>query len=68
MTTNSDRSWRLERATVHHEGAEARSNKYSASDSTLERKPAPHRRSRVWVGGYTRADGTKVKGHYRTAR
>ena len=28
-------------------------------------KPAPHTRLQVWVGGYTRADGTKIKGHYR---
>ena len=68
MSTNTDRSWRLERASVHRKGAEARSNKYSANDADHDRKPAPHRRSRVWVGGYTRVDGTRVKGHYRAAR
>lgn len=53
---------------MHRDGAEAKSNKYSGSDSTHDRRPAPHRRSRVWIGGYTRADGTRVKGHYRLAR
>jgi hypothetical protein len=42
-----------------------RSNKYSASDN--DKRPAPHSRSRVWVGGYTRTDGTKVHGYYRSA-
>lgn len=68
MASQPDRSWRLERASVHRDGADADSSKYSANDATPERRPAPHRRSRVWVGGYTRADGTKVKGHYRFAR
>lgn len=68
MAGQPNRSWRLERASVHRDGAEAKSNKYSGSDSTHDRRPAPHRRSRVWIGGYTRADGTRVKGHYRLAR
>jgi hypothetical protein len=54
----------MERATSRRSGStRSRSNKYSASDS----KPTPRRgeRSRVWVGGYKRADGTRVKGHYR---
>ena len=40
-----------------------RSNKYSGGDPS--KKPEPGSRERVWVGGYTRADGTKVAGHYR---
>ena len=64
--TASGRAWKLERASVHRKTqARPRSNKYSASDST--KRPAPGERDRVWVGGYTRADGTKVEGYYRAA-
>ena len=59
------RGWKMERASVSRQGAaRSRSNKFSASDR--EERPEPHSRERVWVGGYTRADGTHVKGHYRT--
>jgi hypothetical protein len=55
----------MERASVNVKGkARPRSNKYSASDSKEE--PAAGTRERVWVGGYTRADGTKVNGYYRS--
>jgi hypothetical protein len=61
----SGRAWKLERASVHVKGkSRPRSNKYSNSDPT--ERPAPHTRQKVWVGGYTRADGVKVKGHYRS--
>jgi hypothetical protein len=40
-----------------------KSNKYSGSDQS--KRPAPGTREQVWVGGYQRADGTKVKGYYR---
>jgi len=57
-------AWKLERASIHKKGkTRAQSNKYSHSDA--KPAPAPGTRSRVWVGGYTRADGTKVAGHYR---
>ena len=57
------RSWKPERASVSSSAkSRPRSNKYSNSDS---RKQAPSGRDQVWVGGYTRADGSKVKGHYR---
>lgn len=57
------RAWKNERASVHKSGkARPRSNKYSRSDA---RDTPPEKRSRVWVGGYTRADGTEVHGHYR---
>ncbi len=60
----SGRAWKLERASVKRKGEERpRSNKYSESDS--DERPAPGERTRAWVGGYTRADGRKVKGHYR---
>lgn len=58
----ANRSWKMERASVRR-GGRARSNKYSKSDTT--ERPSAGSRSRVWVGGYKRADGTKVSGHYR---
>lgn len=60
------RSWKMERASVHRNGkARARSNKYSPSDSHA--KPEAGTRSRIWVGGYKKSDGTPVAGHYRGA-
>lgn len=65
MANAAGRSWKLERASVSKQGkSRPRSNKYSASDRG--KKPAPGERTRVWVGGYTRADGTEVKGYYRS--
>ena len=65
MPQAKGRAWKLERASVHVQGKDRpRSNKYSGSDST--KKPAPGARERVWVGGYKRADGTQVKGYYRS--
>jgi len=65
MPLAKGRAWTTERASVHRRGkAGPRSNKFSASDSHA--RPAPGRRERVWVGGYVRADGTKVHGYYRT--
>jgi len=65
MPNKKGRAWKLERASVHVKGkSRPRSNKYSGSDS--DTRPAPHTRIRVWVGGYVRADGTKVNGHYRS--
>ena len=59
-------AWKNERASVSKRGsARARSNKYSKSDQT--ERPARGSRSRVWVGGYERGDGTRVKGHYRSS-
>ena len=55
-------AWKNERASVHRDGAR-RSNKYSSSDS--HSAPPPHSRNSCWVGGYRRADGTRVEGHYR---
>ncbi len=64
MANAKGRAWKLERASVKVAGkAKPRSNKYSGGDSG--KRPAPGTREQVWVGGYTRADGTKIKGHYR---
>lgn len=60
----SGASWKLERASVSHRGrSRPRSNKYSHADS--HDAPDPGTRNRVWIGGYTRSDGTTVRGHYR---
>ena len=62
----SKRSWKNERASVSRKGASRpRSNKYSRSDQS--KRPAAGSRSRIWVGGYTRSDGTEVHGYYRAA-
>lgn len=60
-------SWKNERASVSRKGSNrSRSNKFAKSDTT--RRPEPGSRSRVWVAGYTRADGTEVAGHFRQLR
>ena len=60
----ANRSWKMERASVRRGGrTRSSSNKYSSSDET--ERPSAGSRSRVWVGGYKRSDGTKVSGHYR---
>lgn len=62
---NKKRAWKMERASVHIKGAKRpRSNKYSKGDSG--KKPKPYSRKGLWVGGYTRKDGVKVKGYYKT--
>lgn len=66
MPPAKGRAWKLERASVHVKGrSRPRSNKYCSSDQ--DKKPGPGERSRVWVGGYTRRDGVKVAGHYRSS-
>ena len=65
MANAKGRAWKNERASVTVAGrARPRSNKYSASDQS--KRPAPHSRQRVWVGAYTRADGRRVEGYYRS--
>ena len=62
MSAKSTRAWKNERASVHTNG-KTRTNKHSGGDERHE----PGRGSKVWVGGYTRSNGTKVEGHYRAA-
>lgn len=65
MPSAKGRSWKMERASVTVKGkSRPRSNKYSHSDS--DQRPEPGSRSRVWVGGYTRGNGQKVSGYYRS--
>jgi len=65
MPSTKGRSWKMERASVIVKGkTRPRSNKYSGSDS--DQRPEPGSRSRVWVGGYTRGNGKKVAGYFRS--
>jgi hypothetical protein len=58
---NAGRSWKNERASVNKQNkSRPKSNKYSASDKSNRKDNA----EQYWRAGYTRADGTKVKGHY----
>ena len=64
MANKRGKAWHMERASVHKKGgSRPRSNKYSASDS--HERPSAGSRKRVWVGSYSRADGTHVDGYYR---
>ena len=57
-------SWKKERASVNSKGkARSRSNKYRSS-SDKSKRPATGSASQYWRAGYTRKDGTKVKGHF----
>ena len=60
---NGSGSWKKERASVTKNGSRSRSNKYRLS-SDSSRRPASGSGERYWRAGYTRRDGTKVKGHY----
>ena len=58
---NSGRAWKNERASVNKNSkSRPKSNKYSGSDRSKREENA----EQYWRAGYTRADGTKVKGHY----
>ena len=62
---NSGRAWKNERASVSKKSQKSGSNKYRpASDSS--KRPTAGNVERYWRAGYTRRDGTKVKGHYVT--
>jgi hypothetical protein len=60
---SSGRSWKNERASVNQKSkSRAKSNKYSSSDK--RKRPEAGSSEQYWRAGYTRKDGTKVKGHY----
>ena len=62
---NSSGSWKKERASsTNQKTSKSRSNKYRPEPSDSDKRPAAGTASRYWRGGYTRRDGTKVKGHY----
>jgi hypothetical protein len=57
------RAWKNERASVNRkDSSRSKSNKYSKSDTS--KRPEPGSTTRYWRAGYTRKDGTRVKGHY----
>jgi hypothetical protein len=57
------RAWKNERASVTSKNKpRPKSNKYSKSDTS--ERPQAGSAARYWRAGYTRKDGTKVKGHY----
>jgi hypothetical protein len=61
---NSGRAWKNERASVNRgNSSRPKSNKYRAGSDSKER-PEAGSGERYWRAGYTRRDGTKVKGHY----
>jgi len=54
-------SWKNERASVNKNNkSRPKSNKYSTNDKSKRKDNA----EQYWRAGYTRSDGTKVKGHY----
>jgi hypothetical protein len=57
-------SWKKERASVTRRTG-SQSNKYRP-DSDGGKRPEAGTGERYWRAGYTRKDGTKVKGHYVT--
>ena len=64
---NSGRSWKNERASVNRKGgSKPRSNKYRPGSDSKRLQAGSG--ERYWRAGYTRRDGTKVKGHYVTRK
>jgi len=55
-------SWKKERASVNSKNTNPKSNKYRPSEGSA--RPKAGSTSQYWRAGYTRKDGTKVKGHY----
>ena len=61
-------SWKKERASVNRAGKpKPRSNKYRP-ESDRGKRPGVGSGERYWRAGYTRRDGTRVKGHYVTKK
>lgn len=59
----SGRAWKNERASVNNKSkSRPKSNKYSSSDRS--KRPEAGTSEQYWRAGYTRKDGTRVKGHY----
>jgi hypothetical protein len=58
------RAWKNERASVTRKNkSRPKSNKYSRTSDSSKR-PEAGTSEQYWRAGYTRKDGTKVKGHY----
>ena len=59
--SSGGRTWKNERASVNKKNkSRPKSNKYSSSDQSKRQNNS----EQYWRAGYTRKDGTKVKGHY----
>lgn len=62
---NTSSAWKKERASTRTKGSsKPGSNKYRPAPADTNRRPAFGTGVRYWRGGYTRRDGTRVKGHY----
>jgi len=62
--SSSGRAWKNERASVNSKDkSRPKSNKYSKTSDSSKR-PEADTSEQYWRAGYTRKDGTKVKGHY----
>ena len=58
------RAWKNERASVTTKNkSRPKSNKYSRTSDSSKR-PKAGTSEQYWRAGYTRKDGTRVKGHY----
>ena len=58
------RAWKNERASVTTKNKpRPKSNKYSRTSDSSKR-PQAGSSEQYWRAGYTRKDGTRVKGHY----
>lgn len=61
---SSGRAWKNERASVTSKNkSRSKSNKYNRT-SDRSKRPEAGSAEQYWRAGYTRKDGTKVKGHY----
>jgi hypothetical protein len=61
---NKSGSWKKERASVNtKKTSRSKSNKYRPNSDSGKR-PEGGSTSQYWRAGYTRSDGTKVKGHF----
>jgi hypothetical protein len=67
--SKSSGSWKKERASVNrkNESSKSQSNKYRPN-SDRSKRPKAGTGERYWRAGYTRKDGTQVKGHYVTKK
>ena len=63
MANNKKGSWKNERASVNSKSPRPKSNKYLRT-ADQSKRPAAGSASTYWRAGYTRKDGTHVKGHY----
>lgn len=62
------RAWKNERASVNSKNkSRSKSNKYRPS-SDAGKRPKAGTSEQYWRAGYTRKDGTRVKGHYVTRK